>query len=117
MVKYKVKLAKKKVIELIYNPKVQFIPARPPQRETRVGIYSRVSSNSMDQLNSLTSQISALTRMVASVPGWLLVDVYIDIASSKTGLSRKKFNRMLEDCKSKNLAKNKNVCMEILEES
>ena len=97
------KLVKKKVIELTYNPKVQFIPARPPQRETRVGIYSRVSSNSMDQLNSLTSQISALTRMVASVPRWLLVDIYIDIASSKTGSSRKEFNRMLEDCKSKNL--------------
>ena len=117
MVKYKVKLAKKKGIKLIYKSKVQILLTRPPQRETRVGIYSRVSSNSMDQLNSLTSQISALTRMVASVPGWLLVDVYIDIASSKTGLSRKKFNRMLEDCKSKNLAKNKNVCMEILEES
>lgn len=103
MVKYKVKLVKKKVIELIYNPKVQFIPAWPPQRETRVGIYSRVSSNSMDQLNSLTSQISALTRMVASVPRWLLVDIYIDIASSKTGSSRKEFNRMLEDCNLKTL--------------
>ena len=83
MVKYKVKLAKKKVIELIYNPKVQFIPAWPSQRETRVGIYSRVSSNNMDQLNSLTSQISALTRMVASVPRWLLVDVYIEILIAK----------------------------------
>ena len=41
----------------------------------------------MDQLNSLTFQISALTRMVASVPRWLLVDIYIDIASSKTGSS------------------------------
>ena len=91
------------MIELTYNPKVQYIPALPPQRETRVGIYSRVSSNSMDQLNSLTSQVSALTRMVASVPRWLLVDAYIDIASSKTGSSRKEFNRMLEDCKSKNL--------------
>lgn len=97
------KLVKKKVIELTYNPKVQFIPARPPQRETRVGIYSRVSSNSTDQLNSLTSQISALTRMVASVPKWLLVDIYIDIASSKTGSSRKEFNRMLEDCKSRKI--------------
>lgn len=97
------KLVKNKVIELTYNPKVQFIPARPPQRETRVGIYSRVSSNSTDQLNCLTSQISALKRMVASVPKWLLVDIYIDIASSKTDSSRKEFDRMLEDCKSRNL--------------
>ena len=41
--------------------------------------------------------------MIASVPKWLLVDIYIDIASSKTGSSRKEFNRMLEDCKSNNL--------------
>ena len=88
---------------MTYNPRVQFIPARPPKREIRVAIYSRVSSNSMDQLNSLTAQISALTRMIASVPKWLLVDIYIDIASSKTGSSRKEFNRMLEDCKSNNL--------------
>lgn len=88
---------------MTYNAKVQYIPTLPPQRETRVGIYSRVSSNSMDQLNSLTSQISDFTRMVASIPRWLLVDIYIDIASSKTGSSRIEFNRMLEDCKSKNL--------------
>ncbi len=88
---------------MTYNKKVQFIPARPPKREKHVAIYSRVSSNSMDQLNSLTAQISALTRMVASVPEWLLVDTYIDIASSKTGSSRKEFNRMLEDCKSNNI--------------
>ncbi|QRN85712.1 recombinase family protein [Clostridia bacterium] len=88
---------------MIYNPKVQFIPARLPKSEIRVAIYSRVSSNSMDQLNSVTAQISALTRIVASVPKWLLVDIYIDIASSKTGSSRKEFNRMLEDCKSKKL--------------
>ncbi|NMB32622.1 MAG: recombinase family protein [Clostridium sp.] len=88
---------------MAYNKKVQFIPARPPKRERPVVIYSRVSSNSMDQLNGLTAQISALTRMVASVPEWLLVDTFIDIASSKTGSSRKEFNRMLEDCKSNNM--------------
>ena len=88
---------------MTYNKKVQFIPARPPKRERPVAIYSRVSSNSMDQLNSLTAQISALTRMVASVPEWLLVDTYIDIASSKAGSSRKEFNRMLKDCKSNNI--------------
>ncbi|NLA57956.1 MAG: hypothetical protein GX855_03500 [Firmicutes bacterium] len=49
----------------------------------------------MDQLNGLTSQISALARTVASVPKWLLVDNYIDIASSKTGPSRKEFYRLL----------------------
>lgn len=31
------------------------------------------------------------------LPQWLLVDVYMDIATSKTGSSRKEFNRMLDD--------------------
>lgn len=53
---------------MAYNPKVHFIPAKPAKREKPVGIYSRVSSNGVDQLNSLIAQISTLTRMVASVP-------------------------------------------------
>jgi len=85
------------------HPRVHFIPAKPQKREKRVGIYCRVSSNSAEQLNSLTTQVSALTRMTATVPKWLLVDVYIDIASSKTGSSRKEFTRMLDDCQARNL--------------
>lgn len=83
--------------------RIEYIPARPPKREKRVGIYCRVSTNSADQLKSLTAQISALTRLTSVNPKWLLVDVYTDIASSKTGSSRKEFNRMLEDCKSHDL--------------
>ncbi|MDE6850904.1 MAG: recombinase family protein [Lachnospiraceae bacterium] len=85
------------------NPKVHYIPATPPKREKRVGIYCRVSTNSMEQLQSLTAQVSYLTRLTATVPQWLLSDVYMDIATSKTGSSRKEFNRMLEDCKSHKL--------------
>ena len=85
------------------NPKVHYIPANPPKREKRVGIYCRVSTNSMEQLQSLTAQVSHLTRLTATVPQWLLSDVYMDIATSKTGSSRKEFNRMLEDCKSRKL--------------
>lgn len=85
------------------NPKVHYIPANPPKREKRVGIYCRVSTNSMEQLQSLTAQVSHLTRLIATVPQWLLSDVYMDIATSKTGTSRKEFNRMLEDCKSHKL--------------
>lgn len=88
---------------MTYNPKVHIIPAKPARREKRVGIYCRVSTNDMEQLNSLAVQVSALTRLVAATPSWLLVDVYMDIASSKTGSSRKEFTRMLDDCKSKKL--------------
>ncbi len=85
------------------NPKVHYIPANPPKREKRVGIYCRVSTNSTEQLQSLVAQVSHLTRVTATVPQWLLSDVYMDVATSKTGSSRKEFNRMLEDCKSHKL--------------
>ena len=85
------------------NAVVHYIPARFPKREKRVGIYCRVSTNSMEQLQSMTAQISHLTRVVSTMPQWLLSDVYIDIASSKTGSSRKEFSRLLEDCNSKKI--------------
>jgi DNA invertase Pin-like site-specific DNA recombinase len=85
------------------NKRIHYIPPLPPKREKRVGIYCRVSTNSADQLKSLTAQVSALTRLTAANLKWLLVDVYIDIASSKTGSSRKEFSRMLQDCQSRDL--------------
>ena len=84
------------------KPNVYYIPPKPT-REKRVGIYCRVSTNNMDQLQSLTAQISHLTRLTASMLQWILVDAYIDIATSKTGSSRKEFNRMLDDCRSRKL--------------
>ena len=80
--------------------KIITLPPQPKPKISRVGIYCRVSSNSMEQLKSLTAQISALTRFVAANPNWILADVYIDVASAKTGSSRDEFNRMLESCKS-----------------
>lgn len=58
------------------NRKVHFIPPMPVKRQNRVGIYCRVSSNSMEQLNSLTNQISALTRLTATLQiGCLLIHI------------------------------------------
>ncbi|WP_276627746.1 recombinase family protein [Sharpea azabuensis] len=80
--------------------KINYIPAVLSLNQKKVGIYCRVSTNSTEQWNSLSNQISHLVRIVSTVPQWLLVDAYIDIASSKTGSLRKEFNRLLEDCKS-----------------
>ncbi|WP_123053170.1 recombinase family protein [Clostridium sp. JN-1] len=80
------------------NSKIHFIPAIP-KREKRVAIYARVSTNDAEQLKSLAVQVSAFTRLVASTPQWLLVDIYMDTASGKAGTARKEFARMLEDCK------------------
>lgn len=84
------------------NSKVHFIPPMP-KREKCTGIYCRVSTSSAEQLQSLIAQVSYLTRLTAAMPQWLLADVYMDIATSKTGSSRKEFNRMLEDCQSHKL--------------
>lgn len=84
------------------NSKIHFIPP-VPKREKHVGIYCRVSTNSAEQLQSLTAQVSHLTRLTAAMPQWLLSDVYMDVATSKTGSSRKEFNRMLDDCRSNKL--------------
>lgn len=83
--------------------KVHFIPPKPQKRDKRIGIYCRVSTNSLEQLQSLAAQVSHLTKITAATPQWLLADVYIDISSSKTGSSRKEFNRMLDDCTSHKL--------------
>ena len=74
-----------------------------PKREKRVGIYCRVSTNSAEQIQSLTAQVSHLTRLTAAMPQWVLTDVYMDIATSKTGSLRKEFNRLLEDCNSRKI--------------
>ena len=88
---------------MLENKKIEYIPAKPPKREQRVGIYARISTNSAEQLQSLIVQVSHLTRVVAANKKWLLVDVYMDISSSKTGSSRKEFSRMLKDCQANDL--------------
>lgn len=71
------------------NSKVHFIPPIP-KREQRVGIYCPVSTNSMEQLQSLTAQVSHLTRLTATMPQWVLADVYMDIATSKDGFIKER---------------------------
>lgn len=77
---------------------VYFIPAKRQPRQKRVAIYARVSSNTKEQLRSLANQVSALTQKVSSVEDWLLVDIYIDVASAKKDAKREEFSRMLADC-------------------
>lgn len=89
-------------LKMVNQKQVHFIPPIP-KREIKVGIYYRVSTNSAEQLQSLTAQVSHLTKLTAAMPQWLLADVYMDIATSKTGSSRKEFNRMLEDGKAHKL--------------
>ncbi len=79
--------------------KVRVIPANTTEPVKYVVIYSRVSSNSMEQLDSLKAQISGLTKFISSQRNWKLVDIYIDIASSKKGSVRPEFTKMINECK------------------
>ena len=65
--------------------KVRVIPANTNEPMKHVVIYTRVSSNSMEQLDSLKAQISGLTKFVSGQRNWKLVDIHIDIASSSRG--------------------------------
>ena len=64
----------------------------------RVTYYARVSSDSDEQLNSLTNQISYYDDLIRKNKSWIFVPGYIDEGLS--GISTKKrenFNRMVED--------------------
>ena len=79
--------------------KIRVIPANTNETVKHVVIYARVSSNSMEQLDSLKAQISGLTKFVSGQRSWKLVDVHIDIASSKKGSVRSGFKNMINECK------------------
>lgn len=58
---------------MIYG-KVRVIPANTNESVKHVVIYARVSSNSMEQLDSLKAQISGLAKYVFEQRNWKLVD-------------------------------------------
>ena len=74
--------------------KVRVIPANTNEPMKHVVIYARVSSNTMDQLESLKAQVSGLTKFVSGHNNWKLVDIHIDIASSKKGAVRPAFHKI-----------------------
>jgi DNA invertase Pin-like site-specific DNA recombinase len=80
------------------DSKIWYIPAKNGRLEKNVGIYCRVSTSEKDQLNSLSAQISALTRAISHVSQWKLSDTFIDIASAKGDSPRREFERMIQEC-------------------
>ena len=86
------------------DPKVWYIPAKNDWLDKNVGIYCRVSTNEKEQLYSLATQISALTRAVANVSQWRLADTFIDIPSGKGEVPRKEFERLIRECEAHNIS-------------
>ncbi len=84
--------------------KVWYIPAKNDRLDKNVGIYCRVSTNEREQLNSLSAQVSALTRAISNVEQWKLSDTFIDIASAKSESPRREFDRMILECEAKRIS-------------
>ncbi len=72
-------------------------------KDYAVGIYARVSTSHKAQIDSLAAQVSGLTRLAAAHRTWFVSDVFIDVASAKTGTTRSEFNRMIKECERGNI--------------
>ena len=85
---------------------LEVIPALPrsdfyeDQREKRVGVYARVSTDDPNQTSSYELQKNHYHDLVNRHPGWKLVEIYADEGISGTSLQhRDSFIRMIDDCK------------------
>lgn len=83
-------------------PRFVTIPAaeQPEARKLRVAAYCRVSSDSLDQLNSFAAQNAYYTALIGGNPDWELVDIYADRGITGTSTDKRDdFQRLLSDCK------------------
>ncbi len=81
------------------------IPAKPKinffddDREKRVAVYARVSTDSLQQTSSYELQRNHYMDTIERHPGWTLTEIYADEGISGTSLKhREAFNRMIKDC-------------------
>lgn len=73
---------------------------RPQDLQLRVAAYTRVSSDSEDQLNSFTAQNRYYTALISSKENWTMVDVYADRGITGTSAEKREdFQRLLADCR------------------
>ncbi|MBR0337547.1 MAG: recombinase family protein, partial [Ruminococcus sp.] len=64
----------------------------------RVAFYARVSTDFMEQLNSLENQKQFFTEYIGDMPNWEFAGGYIDEGiSGVTTKKREKFNEMIDD--------------------
>jgi len=94
----------------------------------RVAAYCRVSTDSLDQMNSFAAQQKYYTALISSKENWQMVDVYADPGVSGTSAKKRKdFQRLLADCRRgkvdrilvksiSRFARNTRECLEIVRE-
>lgn len=83
-------------------PEVKIIqPIAEQAKKLRVAAYARVSSDSVDQLNSFATQVAYYTDFIQSKDEWEFAGLYADEAvSGTTADKRNDFQRLLTDCRS-----------------
>lgn len=90
----------------ISSDELDVIPATPKvnfyddDREKRVAVYARVSTDDPHQTSSYELQKNHYTDTVGRHPGWILKEIYADEGISGTSLQhRDAFLQMIADCK------------------
>lgn len=90
------------------NQNVTVIPAKEPTQSStgstagckRVAAYCRVSTDSLEQINSYNAQKTYYTQYITARPDWKLVGIYADEGISGTSRrNRTAFNRMIDACR------------------
>ena len=87
---------------LAAQPRIIRIEAaeKPQNAQLRVAAYTRVSSDSDDQLNSFTTQNRYYTELISGKKEWRMVDVYADEGITGTSAAKRgDFQRMMADCR------------------
>ena len=73
---------------------------QPQKARLRVAAYTRVSSDSEDQLNSFAAQNRYYTELISKKPEWTMVDIYADEGITGTSAEKRDdFQRMMADCR------------------
>ena len=82
-------------------PQVQVIqPIQQQPKRLRVAAYARVSSDSEDQLNSLSVQVDYYTHLIQENQNWDFAGIYADEGITGTSTKhREQFNRLMDDCR------------------
>jgi len=73
---------------------------KPQDLKLRVAAYTRVSSDSADQLNSFAAQNRYYTALISGKENWIMVDIYADRGITGTSVEKREdFQRLMADCR------------------
>ena len=84
------------------QPRVIKIEAaeKPQDVQLRVAAYTRVSSDSDDQLNSFAAQNRYYAELISGKAEWRMVDIYADESITGTSAAKREdFQLMMADCR------------------